>query len=133
MRQTKPLLTHGALNRTTASRVRAVQTGQGYVGGPGFCSISPAKRIREWRSGEVSHSYLRKMLVLWLRLPCVGRAPSPREESRVVPDVGLCSRRRCLECVVNCVSLSPPGAPPPRAGPLREWPFVETVVLQTLL
>ena len=33
----------------------------------------------------------------------------------------LCSRRRRLDCVIDCVSSSPPGALPPRAGHLREW------------
>ena len=67
------------------------QTGQGYVGEPGFCSISPAKKNRDWRSGEISYFHLHKMLVLWLRILCVvwvsaGAARWPRslpeEESR---------------------------------------------------
>ena len=60
------------------------QTGQGYVGRPGFCSISPTKRIRAWRSGEVSHSHLQKMLVLCGRPPrqAAGRSSVPRDVSR---------------------------------------------------
>ena len=100
------------------------QTGQGYVGGPGFCSISPAKRIREWRSGEVSRSHLQKMLGFWLRLPCIvwasaraARWPCPVPEGR---EQGRW-RGSAPGVDVLTSSSSPPDAPPPRAGPLREW------------
>ena len=86
------------------------QTGQGHVGVPGFCSISSAKRIREWRFGEVSHSHLQKcwccdsvFCVLCERLPGphAGRAPPPegreqkwRRNSAPDVDVSCCRRLR---------------------------------------
>ena len=83
--------------------------------------------IGEWRSVEVSHFPLQKMLVLWLHLLCVvwasARAacwPRPLREGREQGWWRGSASDVDVLLVVDYV-LPPPYAPPSRAGPLHEW------------